>query len=157
MNINSIAVRPLKLSDRRSVWEWRLNPISEVIKPVDAKVTYGSFCQWFNSFLQQTPDVMLVGEIAAFRVGLVWFCQIGPKRWEVVHFVKPAYSGFGAAPVLLKRAIEYFTVENDVSYIYSKVPRINPASGYEYSAAGFQITVEDEFLQCEFKPRSLHE
>lgn len=146
-----VSTRPANSSDRRFMWDLRLDPVLDDIRPRNQDIAYDQFCRRFDQTLENGQSLLVIGDIQSVRVGVTWFRESNPSQWEVLLYVKPAYTGRNVATAMLKSAMSYLLEHRQVNEIIRIVPRANPASGYAFGEAGFRLTSSDDVIHCSFK------
>jgi RimJ/RimL family protein N-acetyltransferase len=141
-------IRPADFADRRSLWDWRNDPVVADLSDLDDAITYEDFANWFNACLERNDIVFAIAHIQSIRVAFARFNRVDQQNWKLDIYIKPAFCGRTMGPQIIREAVAYLQSGWQVNRISSVVEDINPASAYAFIEAGFDCSNKGAEIEC---------
>lgn len=167
--ISQLHVGPVSPQDCLALWQWRNDPHTRAMSLVSEEVKYQDHCRWFESLLHDPSQYLYIAKVTDLhssqqetKAGMVRFDVLpsealnidagmddsGKKATAIALVsinVNPQYRGKGLSVLLLKKALNIFSLNvaalpptsMQVSYIKAVVKSSNTASIRCFTAAGF--------------------
>ncbi len=146
----SVAIREIILDDRRSVMEWRDDPVTRKIFGENESADWDKHCEWFEKMKDDNKKIICVGSSNTVRVGFVRFDEHADGEYEISVYIRPPYCGKGYALPMLRESITYLSNARDVKKLFSGVRKANVYSGSIFKEAGFSpVEKNDENINYE--------
>ena len=133
----AVTLRPARLEDCRSLWEWRNDPETREASFHTEAIFFDHHRAWFESRIG-SPDlrILVVLSPEGREVGYVRFQLNGPDA-EVSVALDPEERGKGYGPAAVRAASDQLLAESAVKRVVALIKQSNPASRQAFERAGF--------------------
>ncbi len=101
-----IELRPAKLEDARSLFEWRMDPINRDQSFQTEPFSYESHLEWLTKSLENQDRVLLIGYEREEAIGVLRY-DLHQKEALVSIYLVPGHHGKGYGSPLLESGSEY--------------------------------------------------
>ncbi|MQF67091.1 GNAT family N-acetyltransferase [SAR202 cluster bacterium AD-802-F09_MRT_200m] len=132
-----ITVRGATFEDRRALWVWRNDPLTNTLFAVDGSLKYSDHCAWFQRVQDGNAGTLLIGLIDTLRIGAVYFRPTIGNEMEAGVFLKPVHSGKGYASKLLEEAVNFLGQSHNSATIVANLGPGQERLAETYRQAGF--------------------
>jgi RimJ/RimL family protein N-acetyltransferase len=136
---NELTLRLADASDRAAVFEWRNDATSRRMSLDGDPVEWDAHCTWYDASLRSDDRLLLIGEVAAGRVGVVRF-DFRAEECVVSINLNPSFRGRGLAGPLLAASIEHAARERKARVFVARIKPENEASQRIFGRCGFVMT-----------------
>lgn len=136
-----VTLRPARLEDCRSLWEWRNNPETREASFHTQEIPFEDHRAWFESRIG-SPDlkILIVLNPEGTEIGYVRFQFTGPDA-EVSVALDAAQRGKGYGPAAVRAASDQLLAQGGgVKRVVALIKHSNPASKTVFDRAGFKVS-----------------
>ncbi len=136
----AVTLRPARLEDCRSLWEWRNDPDTREASFHTETIFFEDHRTWFESRIG-SPDlrILIVLSPEGKEIGYVRF-QLGGSDAEVSVALDPEERGKGYGPAAVRAASEQILSQGKVKRVLALIKYSNPGSRAAFERAGFQLS-----------------
>ncbi len=134
-----VTLRPARLEDCRSVWEWRNDPDTREASFNTEAIFFEEHRAWFESRIG-SPEVriFIVLSPEGTEIGYVRF-QLRGSDAEVSVALSPEERGKGYGTAALRAAAEQLLSEGKVTQVVALIKISNSGSRQAFERAGFRL------------------
>jgi hypothetical protein len=132
----AVSVREAHKNDRSVICDWYQEKVRQILFPKKRADT-SKINSWYNSQLESSDNLIIIGIVDIIRFGAVYFKQLSCGEYEAFMMIKSHYCMKGLHPKLLSAAIKLLQEKRTVSKIIMQIPDVNPASQYIWEREGF--------------------
>jgi len=135
----AITLRPARLEDCRSLWEWRNDPETREASFHPETIFFEDHRAWFESRIG-SPDlqILIILSPEGKEVGYVRFHLNGSDA-EVSVALDPEQRGKGYGPAAIRAASDQLLSKGGVKRVVALIKHSNPDSRRAFERAGFQM------------------
>ena len=134
---DAISLKPVNLSDKKMLFEWRNTPFLIKLGSSGKAVTWKEHCRWFNNILEKKSTILFIIKMGATPVGQVRFDPWAECTYLVSIYLLEEYTGKGIGAVALQKGIELMTQEKTDRKFIAFIKMANRASQAVFSKTGF--------------------
>ncbi len=146
MSETPIQLRPVTLSDRENLFQWRNHPAVRQFALQPDAIDWESHCRWFSAALQNSQRVLLIGEVDGEPVGVLRY-DLNAEPGSDFHraealvsvYLVPQRMGQGlGAPLLVAGHVWLAAHYPQVRQLNAQIVPANVASVKVFEKAGYQ-------------------
>lgn len=132
-----ISLRPVNLSDKKMLFEWRNTPFLIRLGSSGKTVTWEEHGRWFNDIFEKKSTVLFIIKMGATPVGQVRFDPWAECTCLVSIYLLEEYTGRGIGAVALQKGIALMTEDKKDRKFMAFIKVGNIASQAVFSKTGF--------------------
>lgn len=136
----SITLRPARLEDCRSLWEWRNDPETRGASFHTETIFFEDHRTWFESRMgSPDPRILIVLTPEGKEIGYVRF-QLNDSDAEVSVALDPEERGKGYGPAAVRAASDQLLAQGGVKRVVALIKQSNSPSRAAFERAGFKVS-----------------
>ncbi len=132
-----IRIRKAVLSDSEVILAWRNDEETRKMSFNQEAISVEDHNRWFLSSLDMSDRLLYIAEYKGQPIGMVRFCKIDDKKWEVSINLSPLYRGRGLGSKIIRSGCDAFLSERKKLMLIAKTKAFNIASERAFKKAGF--------------------
>ncbi len=132
-----ISLRPVNLSDKKMLFEWRNTPFLIQLGSSGKVVTWEEHGRWFHDIFEKKSTILFIIERGAIPVGQVRFDPWAECTYLVSIYLLEEYTGKGIGAVALQKGLALMTQEKSDRKFIAFIKVANIASQAVFSKTGF--------------------
>jgi spore coat polysaccharide biosynthesis predicted glycosyltransferase SpsG/ribosomal protein S18 acetylase RimI-like enzyme len=143
-----VCIRQVRSEDVADLWRWRNDPETRRNSLNTELVPWALHVQWFNASLSNPDRLILIGEAAGAKCGMIRFDRRGQENaWEISIGVAPEFRARGVGTALLSRACaELASRRGGVISLLASVRCTNVPSLRMFKKCGFEFEAQTDGL-----------
>ncbi len=145
-----LVLRPAEAQDGADLLAWRNDPLMRVNALTPGAVRPEEHAAWLTRVLADPDRILLVGEAAGKKLGMVRFDRRGDGTFEISFTVAAAARGRGQGSRLLAAGIAHLQRQAGPVPLLAVVKSTNTASRRSFEKCGFALAGEVDGL-CEYQ------
>ena len=131
-----ITIRKAKISDSKSIWKWRNDPLTRSMFISKDYIEYKDHLKWFKSKLKNKNSFIFIGQAFGKSVGMVRI-DATKNIGEISININPKFRGISLSETLLSDAIKAFHKKKPNCSLAADIDKKNSASIKIFSSIGF--------------------
>ena len=131
-----ITIRKAKISDSKSIWKWRNDPLTRSMFISKDYIEYKDHLKWFKSKLKNKNSFIFIGQAFGKSVGMVRI-DATKNIGEISININPKFRGISLSETLLSDAIQTFRKKKPNCTLVADIDKKNTASIKIFSSIGF--------------------
>ena len=131
-----ITIRKAKISDSKSIWKWRNDPLTRSMFINKDYIEYKDHLKWFKSKLKNKNSFIFIGQAFEKNVGMVRI-DVSKNIGEISININPKFRGISLSETLLSDAIQTFRKKKPNCTLVADIDKKNTASIKIFSSIGF--------------------
>jgi len=131
-----ITIRKAKISDSKSIWQWRNDPLTRSMFINKDYIEYKDHLKWFKSKLKDKKSFIYIGQAFGKSVGMVRI-DVSKNIGEISININPEYRGISLSETLLSDAIQTFRKKKPNCELVANIDKKNTASIKIFRGIGF--------------------
>lgn len=139
-----IRIRKAVLSDSEMILAWRNDEETRRMSFNQDIVSVEDHNKWFPSSLDMPDRLIYVAEYRGQPMGMVRFCKLDEKKWEISVNLSPLYRGRGLGSKIIRSGCDVFLSKRKGLMLIAKTKAFNIASEKAFKKAGFSDLLDYE-------------
>ncbi len=135
---DAISLRPVNLSDKKMLFEWRNTPFLIQLGSSGKAVTWEEHCRWFHDIFEKKSTVLFIIKMGVTPVGQVRFDPWAECTYLVSIYLLEEYTGKGIGAIALQKGLALMTQDKTDRKFMAFIKAGNIASQAVFSKTGFR-------------------